>query len=154
MRRTHRSQRFAVKIAVVAVVAALAVAVDVMGGFKVSTGFSTKGTSSIPSTSGGESDNYAGAGGMHLTAATMTMTTATARRTLLNERGHLASAALHGGRGAEGTQPLQPSDDPCSGTTINAQAHRCAYVTKTCPNDEVGLCTAVCTVVCTAVESS
>lgn len=122
MRRTHRTHRFAVKMAVVAVVAALAAAVDVIA-FKVST-ITTTTTDTVSRSV--DTDTVAGAAGVHFLTGS--------QRTLLNERGHLASAALHGGRSAEGAPP--PQDDPCSGTTINAQPDRCEYVTRKCPNDE------------------
>ena len=78
---------------------------------------------------------------MMAASALSSSASASSQRALLNERGHLASAALHGGRaGAQGGAAAgggeSPRDDPCSGTTINAQPNRCEYVTAKCPNDE------------------
>lgn len=125
MRRTYRTHRFAVKMAVVAVVGALAAAVDAFA-FKVSTVNTVSTITADTVSSGADAVTAAGAAGVHVPTGS--------QRALLNERGHLASAALHGGRGAEGTSP--PQDDPCSGTTINAKPRRCEYVTRRCPNDE------------------
>ena len=147
MRRTHRSHRFAVKMAVVAVVAALAAAVD------LTTTTTTRAQGSITSGTVGDSHHHYrdGAGAearvhqpmMAASSSGLSALSASAssQRALLNERGHLASAALHGGRaGAQGAAAAgggeSPLDDPCSGTTINAQPNRCAYVTAKCPNDE------------------
>ena len=116
-RRSHRGRRFGVKMAVVAVMAALAAAGD-----------HVTRTTSAPRGGGWSSH-------VDVPADAAAVRANTWRRAMLNERGHLASAALHGGRGAEG-DPVQPSEDPCSGTTINAQPDRCAYVTATCPSDE------------------
>ena len=131
-RRAHRGRRFVVKLVVVAVVAAVAAAVDGASSTRDPDANVVVGEPEATTTSSSSSSRDPGAA-----------------RVLLNERAHLATAAVHRSRRGrrrreDASAPwLRPADaaeeeedvDHCGSVAIDAARDKCAHVARHCGTD-------------------